>query len=144
MTWLGRNSQYAIFAFGNVQMDDATKIQRSKMLSKWLRHKPELGGITLSKEGWSTFEEILAAFERAVSRRRDQEPAILVVDAHGAHDSGVQFYPRGKGVWMSDPIPPDFLSVLEDSQAQQENPPAKAPGTPRRRRPRGGFNKQAK
>src|ERR1041385_3103252 len=218
-------------------MDETARIQRSKMLSKWLRHKPELGGLTLSKEGWSTFDEILAAFDRAESptsrpeleflirwdpkgrfevegeriraryghsleleekphpgkppttlfhgtpkryvakiletglrpmkrqdvhlspdkktgreggRRRDQEPAILVVDAHGAHETGIQFYPRGKGIWLSDPIPPGFLSVLEDSDEDKayaatfrsERP--STPGEPRRRRPKGGFAKRAK
>src|SRR5262249_22464200 len=30
-------------------MDDTTRVQRSKALSMWLRHKPERGGLTLSK-----------------------------------------------------------------------------------------------
>src|ERR1051326_6759596 len=185
-------------------MDDPTQTQRSKLLSKWLRHKPELGGLTLSKEGWSTFDEILAAFgrleqdvsraelefiirqdpkgrfevegdriraryghsleleekphpgmppaalfhgtprryvakimemglrpmkrqyvhlspdkktAREVGKRRDQEPVILKVEAHLAHEAGIQFYPRGKGIWMSDPIPPNYLTVLEEEHS---------------------------
>src|SRR5437764_13458413 len=81
---------------------------------------------------------------RQVGRRRDQEPAILVVDAHAAHESGVQFYPRGKGIWLSDPIPPTFLRVLD--QSDEEHVGARstavhtattrsaATGAPRRRR----------
>ncbi len=220
-------------------MDEVERTHRSKMLSMWLRHKPERGGLTLSKEGWVPIEEVLQAFERAgvptsrdefdnvvrldgkgrfelegsrvraryghsveleekphpgmppatlfhgtarrflerilqggiqpmkrqfvhlspdkrtareVGKRRDQQPAILVVDAHRAHENGVQFYPRGKGIWLSDPIPPQYLSLLEEAAGGQEQPPsssgsgasrrAEAPGEPRRRRPRGGFLKR--
>jgi putative RNA 2'-phosphotransferase len=87
---------------------------------------------------------------REVGRRRDQTPTILVIDAHKAHESGIKFYPRGKGIWLSDPIPPQFLSILEEAAGDSANPPrgrAKnprelAPGEPRRRRPKGGFLKK--
>src|SRR5262249_28088765 len=84
---------------------------------------------------------------REVGRRRDQEPVILAIDGHAAHEAGIQFYPRGKGIWLSDPIPPQFLRVLEDSDEEQAYSPtassqtASAPGEPRRRRPKGGFTK---
>jgi putative RNA 2'-phosphotransferase len=61
---------------------------------------------------------------RAVGMRRDTSAAILIVLAHEAHAAGIQFYPRGKGVWLSDPIPPDYLQVLEEpvgSAANQEH-----------------------
>jgi putative RNA 2'-phosphotransferase len=89
---------------------------------------------------------------REVGRRRDQEPAIIAVDAHAAHEAGIKFYPRGKGIWMSDPIPPAFLRVLEEMDAaapssRSTGSPirsvrASAPGIPRRRRPKGGFAKR--
>ena len=217
-------------------MDESTRTQRSKALSAWLRHKPERAGLTLSKEGWATIPDVLAAFDRQetpvtqselvrivrldpkgrfelegdriraryghsveleakphpgmppaklfhgtphrylariletglrpmkrqyvhlspdkktareVGARRDQAPVILVIAAHEAHEAGIQFYPRGKGIWQSDPIPPQFLSVLEESGRPQENEDsdadqprrarAEAPGDPRRRRPKGGF-----
>jgi putative RNA 2'-phosphotransferase len=239
-------------------MDEIERIQRSKTLSMWLRHKPERGGLTLSKEGWAAVPAILEAFERIeqpmtrpelievikldpkgrfeiegervraryghsleleekphpgmppatlfhgtsrrflpkllelglrpmkrqyvhlspdkatakqVGMRRDQQPAIVVVAAHDAHHAGIQFYPRGKGIWLSDPIPPQYLSVLEETpppppkaappnrptdgraaaypRTAQPRPPRSAsqaarqaaPGTPRRRRPKGGFTK---
>jgi putative RNA 2'-phosphotransferase len=211
-------------------MDDYTRTRRSKMLSQWLRHKPERGGLTLSPEGWAAIPALLEAFQRAghemsrvdlehlirldakgrfemegdrvraryghsveleakphpgmppatlyhgtarrflpkimetglkpmkrqfvhlspdkktareVGRRRDQEPAILIIAAHRAHEAGVQFYPRGRGIWLSDPIPPEFLTVLEDSHDPAANTEERraAPGTPRRRRPKGGFSK---
>jgi putative RNA 2'-phosphotransferase len=219
-------------------MDEATRTQRSKMLSMWLRHKPERGGLTLSKEGWAAVPAILEAFERQghemsraelndiihldvkgrfevegdrvraryghsleleekphpgmppatlfhgtpqryvpkiletglrpmkrqfvhlspdkatareVGRRRDQEPAILTIDAHRAHEAGIQFYPRGKGVWLSDPIPADYIKVMEETPRPTPKAPGgypkpqsarqTAPGTPRRRRPKGGFMK---
>jgi putative RNA 2'-phosphotransferase len=228
-------------------MDEITRAQRSKTLSMWLRHKPERGGLTLSKEGWAAIPAILEAFEkqdlplsrpefdeivrtdpkgrfevegsrvraryghsveleekphpgmppatlyhgtprryvakvmetglrpmkrqyvhlspdkataREVGKRRDQQPAILVVAAHEAHEAGVQFYPRGRGVWLSDPIPPEFLTVLDESPqpapkaepdsaaSSRPSPPPRraprtdAPGEPRRRRPKGGFMKR--
>ncbi len=220
-------------------MDEPTRVRCSKMLSMWLRHKPERGGLTLSEQGWAAITAILEAFEkqgfplsrpefntiismdpkarfeverdrvraryghsleleelphpgmppaalfhgtpkrylakilemglrpmkrqfvhlspdkktaREVGRRRDQEPAILKIDAHLAHEAGVQFYPRGKGIWLSDPIPPGFLSVLEEAHIQTTNsgreserpktPRQAAPGKPRRRRPKGGFTKR--
>jgi putative RNA 2'-phosphotransferase len=212
----------------------------------WLRHKPERGGLTLSKEGWAAVPAVLAAFERqgvilsrpefdeivrtdpksryeveadriraryghsveleemphpgmppaalyqgtarrylprildaglrpmkrqfvhlspdkatarAVGQRRDQLPVILRVAAHEAHEAGIQFYPRGKGIWLSDPIPARYLAVLEETQTAIPRPAAdrpaahgrtdrtrragteSAPGDPRRRRPRGGFMK---
>jgi putative RNA 2'-phosphotransferase len=226
-------------------MDEITRTQRSKTLSMWLRHKPERGGLTLSKEGWAAVPAILEAFERQgqpmslpelqdvirfdpkgrfeverdkvraryghsleleekphpgmppetlyhgtpkrylknilelglrpmkrqyvhlspdksnareVGKRRDQEPAIIVVAAHDAHAAGIKFYPRGKGVWLSDPIPPDYLTVMEElprpapkaavvrgrSVDPNSNMAARqaAPGAPRRRRPKGGFTKK--
>jgi putative RNA 2'-phosphotransferase len=216
-------------------MEEPDRVRRSKMLSLWLRHKPESGGLELSKDGWVTIADVLSAFDRSetptlrwefdelvrldakgrfevegervraryghsvvlaeqphpgmppttlfhgtarryvpkiletglrpmkrqfvhlspdrktareVGRRRDQEPAILVIAAHAAHEAGVRFYPRGKGVWLSDPVPPAFLSVEEDrSAAANGEVPTHAsardaaPGTPRRRRPRGGFGR---
>jgi putative RNA 2'-phosphotransferase len=229
-------------------MDEIQRTQHSKTLSMWLRHKPERGGLTLSKDGWVGIDSVLAAFARQgqplsrpelddmlrvdvkgrfeveggriraryghsveleeqphpgmppatlyhgtakrfvpkimemglrpmkrqyvhlspdratareVGKRRDQEPAILIVAAHDAHAAGIQFYPRGKGIWMSDPIPPQYLTLW--SPRQENSPPAAkpqtdipsasagrplpaglaarkaAPGEPRRRRPKGGF-----
>jgi putative RNA 2'-phosphotransferase len=85
---------------------------------------------------------------REVGRRRDQNPAILLIDAHKAHESGVKFYPRGKGIWLSDPIPAQFLSLSEEAQGNPTKPASgrdvreAAPGEPRRRRPKGGFMKK--
>jgi putative RNA 2'-phosphotransferase len=222
-------------------MEDTDRTHRSKTLSAWLRHKPERGGLTLSKEGWVDIDLILEALERAemptsraeldelirldpkgrfevergrvraryghsveleeaphpgmppatlfhgttprflpkileaglrpmkrqyvhlspdrktareVGRRRDQEPAIVEIAAHEAHAAGVKFYPRGKGIWLSDPIPPEFLHVREEAPrnpanasasrslgARPRTPRETAPGKPRRRRPKGGFTR---
>lgn len=85
-----------------------------------------------------------------VGRRRDQEPVILAISGHAAHEAGIQFYPRGKGIWLSDPIPPAFLSVLERSDEEaafassHRTERSTVPGEPRRRRPKGGFAKRTK
>src|SRR5437016_10242003 len=96
---------------------------------------------------------------REVGRRRDQDPAILQIDAHRAFEEGILFYPRGKGVWISDPIPPQYLSIIEDSPQQAKSAATRAmpdrgarpisarqaaPGEPRRRRPKGGFTKKTR
>jgi len=88
---------------------------------------------------------------REVGGRRDQDAAILLIDAHAAHEAGILFYPRGKGIWLSDPIPPQYLSLLEDSSPAESNRGGTAamrntarqaaPGKPRRRRPKGGFTR---
>ncbi len=222
-------------------MEENLKTQRNKMLSMWLRHKPERAGLTLSSDGWATIDDVLAAFAdqehemslpeieeiirtdpkgrfeyesgkiraryghslvledaphpgkppaqlyfgtnkryvpgilegglkpmkrqfvhlstdresaREVGKRRENEPAILQIAAHEAHEVGIQFYPRGKGVWMSDPIPVEFITLMADLPKSQLNtrPLSKdysrkdmlktTPGTPKRRTPRGGFTKK--
>jgi putative RNA 2'-phosphotransferase len=100
-----------------------------------------------------------------IGARRDQSPVVIIIDAHLAHEEGVPFYPRGRGIWLSEAIPPRYLSVEEPIPPSQfpdslgalagkrESEGAEkgrkggsgrqAPGTPRRRRPRGGFDKPA-
>lgn len=48
-----------------------------------------------------------------VGRRKAHPPTILVVDAAAAHAAGVRFYPSQDEVWLADPVPPTFLTVLE-------------------------------
>jgi putative RNA 2'-phosphotransferase len=82
---------------------------------------------------------------REASSRRDQDPVLFRIAAHEAHEAGVQFYPRGEGIWLSDPIPPAFLTRLVDDGGEGERRAKRLarPGDPgyRRRRPRGGFAK---
>jgi len=40
------------------------QIRLSKMLSLWLRHKPEAAGLTLDAQGWADVDAVLAAFAR--------------------------------------------------------------------------------
>ena len=44
-----------------------------------------------------------------VGNRRDRAPAILVVHARAAHAAGVPFYTCNDQVWLSGPIPPEFI-----------------------------------
>ncbi len=215
-------------------MDEVTRLRCCRTLTFWLRHKPERAGVTLSKEGWATFEDLCAAFERegmpmttvdlhhmirlddgdrfeldrsrvrarfghsldlesglhagkppaslffAISQRLagkalaaglhpfkrkhlqfslDDKLArssaqgtsgptvVLKIAAHEAFDSGIEFYPRGKGVWLAGSIGPQFLEQLDMPAATPAAAVTKmrnaartsAPGTPRRRRPKGGF-----
>ncbi len=45
-----------------------------------------------------------------VGRRKAREPAILRVDAGGAHSDGVTFYAGNEKVWLSDRVPPRYLT----------------------------------
>jgi putative RNA 2'-phosphotransferase len=44
-------------------MTDDTRL--SKMLSRWLRHDPQAGGLTLDAQGWAGVDAVLAAFAAA-------------------------------------------------------------------------------
>jgi putative RNA 2'-phosphotransferase len=48
-----------------------------------------------------------------VGRRRTKKPVILVVAAQKAHEAGIHFYPSQDEVWLADPIPPHFITQLE-------------------------------
>ena len=45
-----------------------------------------------------------------VGRRKAREPAILHVDAGSAHADGVVFYAGNEKVWLSDRVPPRYLT----------------------------------
>ncbi|HSV75064.1 MAG TPA: RNA 2'-phosphotransferase [Chthonomonadales bacterium] len=56
------------------------------------------------------YVERRVAAERA--SRRGVDPLVLAVAASDAHAAGVRFYPRGAGVWLSDPLSPDHLTPV--------------------------------
>ncbi len=211
-------------------MDDATRSVVGRLLSRWLRHRPDEANLALSPEGWALVADVRAALAQrgyiladtdieqivrtdpkdrfeleegrriraryghtvsveagmypgmppatlycgvdtrrlprvlqvglkpskraylhlAVSRRaaiqaatrRGRVPGVVAVAAHEAWAGGVRFYPRGKSVWLSDPVPPQFLTVLAEGHSAREGTPSIPPGVPRRRRPHGGFLKR--
>jgi putative RNA 2'-phosphotransferase len=47
---------------------------------------------------------------RAVGARRGR-PAVLRVDAAAMHAAGLVFYRATNGVWLTDRVPPRFLTV---------------------------------
>jgi len=49
----------------------------------------------------------------AVGRRRDPIPAVIVIAARAAHESGVEFYCSGP-LYLAASIPPEFLSLRQD------------------------------
>jgi putative RNA 2'-phosphotransferase len=49
---------------------------------------------------------------RQVGLRRDLYPAILKVDAAVASADGIHFYIGNDKVWLSDRIPPEYISML--------------------------------
>lgn len=53
---------------------------------------------------------ISAEEAESVARRHDPNPAILVVDAQGAHDEGVRFHPSGP-LYLVEAVPAKFLSL---------------------------------
>lgn len=61
------------------------------------------------------------AMAREVGARRDAHPTILLVDAKRAASDGVRFYRGGNDVWLTDRIPPEYLTQLtsqDDSHPQ--------------------------
>src|SRR5215813_1296373 len=65
-------------------MDESTRVQRSKALSMWLRHKPERGGLTLSKEGWAAIPAVLEAFgKQGLPLSRPEFDDIVRLDPKG-------------------------------------------------------------
>ena len=50
---------------------------------------------------------------REVGSRHCPEPVILQIDTVSACKGGVQFYPAGPTVWLSDPIPPECITRAE-------------------------------
>ncbi|MGI6231219.1 MAG: RNA 2'-phosphotransferase [Tractidigestivibacter sp.] len=48
----------------------------------------------------------------SVGMRRDSHPVVLVVDAATASRDGINFYVGNDKVWLADPIPARYLSVL--------------------------------
>jgi putative RNA 2'-phosphotransferase len=84
---------------------------------------------------------------REAASNRGNTAAVVSIDAHAAFEAGVAFYPRGEGVWLSEAIAPQFLSLVEQgakpqAAATSREARASAPGEPRRRRPAGGFNRR--
>ena len=61
-----------------------------------------------------TYVHLSASLEEAlaVGRRRDPNPAVLVVDSLAAHSSGIRFYASGP-LYLAGEIPPKFLSLWE-------------------------------
>ena len=47
-----------------------------------------------------------------VGKRRDEKPVLLSIDTKRAIESGIKFYLGNDKVWLSDPIPAVFLTVL--------------------------------
>ena len=48
----------------------------------------------------------------AVGRRRDEEPALLRIDAAAAHRDGIAFYHGNETVWLADHVPARYIQVL--------------------------------
>lgn len=48
-----------------------------------------------------------------VGKRRDHSPVILLVEAKKAHENGISFYMGNDSIILSDPIPPEYISVQE-------------------------------
>lgn len=49
------------------------------------------------------------ALAHLTGARRDSEPAILRIDAAGAHAQGVVFFQADNGVYLTKSVPPEFL-----------------------------------
>ena len=52
-----------------------------------------------------------ATAETVAGRRKKHEVCILTVLAGKASDSGITFYREENGIWLSEPIPPEFIEM---------------------------------
>jgi len=52
---------------------------------------------------------------RMVGSRRTDTPVILRIDARAAHTAGIAFYHGNEDIWLSDAIPPQFISESPDN-----------------------------
>ncbi len=48
---------------------------------------------------------------REVGRRKAEEPVVLEIKAHLAHDAGVRFYRGNDRVWLADCVPPRYVGT---------------------------------
>jgi putative RNA 2'-phosphotransferase len=46
-----------------------------------------------------------------IAGKRRGDLILVLVDAKSAHESGINFYPAGGEVWLSDEIPPQFIRI---------------------------------
>ncbi|HEY8606425.1 MAG TPA: RNA 2'-phosphotransferase [Noviherbaspirillum sp.] len=53
---------------------------KSKLLSRWLRHRPDAIGLTLDKQGWADIDELLAKATAAGSPMTKEELLSIVAD----------------------------------------------------------------
>ena len=51
---------------------------------------------------------------KQVALRRDDRAIILEVAAQFAWENGVKFYIGNEDIWLSEPIPSEYISIIED------------------------------
>lgn len=56
-----------------------------------------------------------------VGKRRDDNPVILKIDAQTMHQEGYTFYLSENNVWLTERVPPHFLTELTPSVTNYEN-----------------------
>jgi putative RNA 2'-phosphotransferase len=54
---------------------------------------------------------------REVGRRKDAQPAILLVRAVEAFETGVAFYEGNQSIWLADLVPSRFISIISGGNA---------------------------
>lgn len=52
------------------------------------------------------------AMAKSVGKRRDNNPAILVIDAKKAYEDGIEFYIGNDEVWLCDQLPSRYLRLM--------------------------------
>jgi putative RNA 2'-phosphotransferase len=70
-----------------------------------------------------TRQQVHLSLDEATARRvgqRHGKPVIFNVDAARMHAEGFKFYLADNGVWLTDQVPPPFLTLLPGAVANQE------------------------
>jgi putative RNA 2'-phosphotransferase len=56
---------------------------------------------------------------REVGRRRAADPVVFAVDARAVAADGRRIVRRGRGIYTTDRVPPEHLSLLDGSEANE-------------------------
>lgn len=79
--------------------------------TEFMKHISEKGLLPMSRQYVHLSEDIETA--RIVGKRKTLEPVILIINTEESRRNGIKFYLGNEKVWLSDYVPPEFISIRE-------------------------------